>query len=722
MDHCCGCLRKWTTIRKKDGNTYSYRILDDEMADFFAQMSGHPISKDWTICKRCQNKYNTKRTAERRRRERAAADPTFSSSPEEEPVAGPSGLQSFEPRDDEEEVASNVSSLSITPSIFSPMSFTPPPSGTQMFTFPSASEASPIATSAGEFSEFSSEVEVTGSSSSDDEDDEGEEFIPRFRLSISSHRSCVYGCQSESMNRIPESFRAETLILHQIHIPVCARRYATHCHEILESIITESYLNYQQYEDALQLLMKRVKHLGTLRIPDSSSQEAGRIKSLTTLSPENFDDLVRHLNGFKDPRQSLGAFLNRLKTGLPIKDIAMLFNFDEKTFSRQAKKIRDQLYQSFVPQNLGFAHLRTREQTFSHSTFISNKLMLTDTQRQQMAKTTIWDGTYIYIQRSINIPAQKKSFSGQKKANLFKPMICVFPDGYIYEIFSYNAGTSNDASILQNLMVSIPNFSTIFKKGDVFVLDRGFRDVSSELRRRGYTVFMPALTTQRAGQQDDRQTWQQSSQQSRQQSGQRKQLTWQQANQSRRVTKVRWVVEAVIGRLKTQFRLMHHILQNTDIRSKNFELKICCAILNKYGQRFISDRSSSELIVERIISRMDVEQRLVNMVRNHNLTMQRTMFRNLDLSSERLLNPPLSMQEFHFLATGSYLLKYIDAYKSASKQANLHVSVSEKSSNSIQISWDLSLASSFECGYSGQMSRSWYYCWPAKACPDENCF
>jgi len=201
-------------------------------------------------------------------------------------------------------------------------------------------------------------------------------------------------------------------------------------------------------------------------------------------------------------------------------------------------------------------------------------------------------------------------------------------------------------------MTSIPQFSTIFKQGDVFILDRGFRDVVPELRRRGYSAFTPALTAQQG------------------------QLTWQQANQTRKVTKVRWVVEAVIGRIKTQFRIFYRIVKNTDIRSKNEELKIVCSLINKYGDRFISDSGYTEEIVDRIMSRMDIENKLVHLIIRNNITQQRTMFSNFDPLTERLIDPPLTMEEFYLLATGSYLLKYIDAYKSASKRSNLQVKVS----------------------------------------------
>lgn len=66
----------------------------------------------------------------------------------------------------------------------------------------------------------------------------------------------------------------------------------------------------------------------------------------------------------------------------------------------------------------------------------------------------------------------------------------------------------NDASILRNV---IDTMSNILQPGDIFVLDRGFRDVVALLEAKGYRVMMPLIK------------------------GQRKQLSNTEANQTRRL-------------------------------------------------------------------------------------------------------------------------------------------------------------------------------------------
>ena len=63
------------------------------------------------------------------------------------------------------------------------------------------------------------------------------------------------------------------------------------------------------------------------------------IKGLTTLPFEHFDHLLKHVSGVNEARQSLGSFLYRLKTGLPLNEGAVLFGTKRTTFGDRYKKI-----------------------------------------------------------------------------------------------------------------------------------------------------------------------------------------------------------------------------------------------------------------------------------------------------------------------------------------------------------------------------------------------
>ena len=72
----------------------------------------------------------------------------------------------------------------------------------------------------------------------------------------------------------------------------------------------------------------------------------------------------------------------------------------------------------------------------------------------------------------------------------------------------------------------------------VFVLDRGFRDLDKDLEEKNFKVLIPALK------------------------GKRRQFLTKESNQSRFVTKIRWVVKAVHGMLKQKYHLLDHKIDN----------------------------------------------------------------------------------------------------------------------------------------------------------------
>lgn len=88
--------------------------------------------------------------------------------------------------------------------------------------------------------------------------------------------------------------------------------------------------------------------------------------------------------------------------------------------------------------------------------------------------------------QSMNVAVQKLTFPGQKKTNLSKPMICCFPDGYIYEVFFHHGGSVNDATIMRGLMSQSVTFTEVFRPGDVFIFNPGYKDVVLEMRQKGF--------------------------------------------------------------------------------------------------------------------------------------------------------------------------------------------------------------------------------------------
>ena len=82
--------------------------------------------------------------------------------------------------------------------------------------------------------------------------------------------------------------------------------------------------------------------------------------------------------------------------------------------------------------------------------------------------------------------------------------------------------SENDAEVLKSVIDDLNSLRKILR-GDVCVVDRGFRDVKEKLEDETFKVLMAALN------------------------GKRKQLSKEESNESRFVIKLRWAVEFVYG-------------------------------------------------------------------------------------------------------------------------------------------------------------------------------
>ena len=97
------------------------------------------------------------------------------------------------------------------------------------------------------------------------------------------------------------------------------------------------------------------------------------------------------------------------------------------------------------------------------------------------------------------------------------------------------------------------------KEGDILVLDRGYRDVVDYIKSLGFDVAMPHYLKKGA-----------------------KQHTTLESNESRMVTKARWIVESRNGHLKTVFKFFDKQVSARDSEHVAEYFKIACALLNAF--------------------------------------------------------------------------------------------------------------------------------------------
>ena len=79
-------------------------------------------------------------------------------------------------------------------------------------------------------------------------------------------------------------------------------------------------------------------------------------------------------------------------------------------------------------------------------------------------------------------------------------------------------GTQNDATIIKQVLQDTGH-EFLLRRNEIFLVDRGFRDAVNYCTEEGYVELVPALK------------------------GKKVQRTTEEVNMSRRVTKIRWVVE-----------------------------------------------------------------------------------------------------------------------------------------------------------------------------------
>ncbi|CAH2101353.1 unnamed protein product [Euphydryas editha] len=200
-------------------------------------------------------------------------------------------------------------------------------------------------------------------------------------------------------------------------------------------------------------------------------------------------NLVEHI---PNATTALCVYLIKLRTDDSNDRLATLFNISRSSLERLMTKVRNCLINDFVPNYLGFDHIRV-EEVASRNTIIpeglfGNPILPPDSK----PAIVICDATYVFVQSSSNYLFQKQTYSLQKLDNLVKPFMIVCCDGHIVECLGPYKATTNDATITSlNLRNEASCLRHFFRTGDVFLLDRGFRDVITELQGYGFIAHMP---------------------------------------------------------------------------------------------------------------------------------------------------------------------------------------------------------------------------------------
>ncbi|XP_050499079.1 uncharacterized protein LOC126879831 [Diabrotica virgifera virgifera] len=143
--------------------------------------------------------------------------------------------------------------------------------------------------------------------------------------------------------------------------------------------------------------------------------------------------------------------------------------------------------------------------------------------------------------------------------------------------------------------------------------------------------------------------------------GKRKQLTSIEANESRMVTMVRWVVEAVHGVISQKYKLLHNQFDNKMIPNAALYCKIAGFLINTFGKRYVSEVSSKNEIIAQINKIKSLENTLLQECEENRWGRRKTLFQPLQ-SNDVLDFPEMTEQDLITFFTGTYQLKQSISY------------------------------------------------------------
>lgn len=402
----------------------------------------------------------------------------------------------------------------------------------------------------------------------------------RLNVLRQSYRINCFICnEEENMPRLSLDARVRVFVNMNIFIPEAARCCLHHLCDngyLLEALYpTLLYINRLYHLSGKQLQ----SFLGSIQTAARAKLERTNLTNLNSLLDEEFKLIspvtkqqFQELLTYCDPvpvangnryvhEKDLLTFLCKLRKGLSDDFLKLIFDYPSRqAVSLAISTVRQSLMIRFVPENIGVASITCEAYINNHVTEFANTLYNPDPANTILIAYI--DGTYSYIEKSSNFRVFRQSYSQHKGRHLIKPALIVAPDGYILDIHGpyFSDARNNDAAILRNeFRRDVGALRYFLGEGGIVIVDRGYRDVLPLLDELGIDYRMPALL----------------------QRGER-QFETEVANDSRLVTKTRWIIEARNGHIKSIFKFFRNLISVVHaVNLREFYL-ITGAIINKY--------------------------------------------------------------------------------------------------------------------------------------------
>lgn len=476
------------------------------------------------------------------------------------------------------------------------------------------------------------------------------------KRSSTSTRICLVCRSKDSLKTYTEVERCEILLCDGIFISANCTYCPKHKEYDLNSLPDSHWLhefNTNQLNAMCILARSRKKHEMRKEAKDAKERKRAKVAIDVTpnevvLSELQIQDLIHASPILTDIATKTSLFratmivkvyLMTLRKGLTMDELHCKFRITLVTIRRFLKLAREAFTVDIVKKEFGFANT-SREILLSHMTQHTTKLHCGNDPTRII---TIWDGTYIFAEKSGNYEFQKKSWGVHKNRNLVKPMVVVSPDGYIVDIFCTYAATANDAKIIETVFATELDVMRVLKPKDVILADRGFRSSPADLKKYGLIWKLPAMS----------------------ENG--RQLTTKEANNSRLVTRCRWPVEVINGHIKSIWRIFDQRWRTGALEHLECDIHIAAAIMNKYLHTPLLSDGDDNAVIERILEKFYSSSRPAfnAIVQNKNGFQKelKATGKFTSINSENFEFPRINLKELReYIGMGTYQVEQAQRY------------------------------------------------------------
>lgn len=342
----------------------------------------------------------------------------------------------------------------------------------------------------------------------------------------------------------------------------------------------------------------------------------------TTFTQAEFFQLLSELNylnermGPDDAADALFMYLLKLRTARSYKEVGSFLKMTRQTVTRRIQEARESLKNDIVPNYLKVN--RSREELASHKTVLIHAFF---DEGVDGAIHLILDGTYVYIEKSKAHVHQKNTYNSHKKRNYVKIMVGTTPDGLIVFTDGPFMAKDNDATITNTLLSEANSKLNKLQPQDVVIVDRGFRDCMTELKNCGFIVKTPSCAPSNA------------------------QLTTNEANQTRLVTRIRYDIERINGVMKNTWKAFAMVWESQNVPVLMTDYEIASALVNR-SKKSLTRNTNTENIGNRMMQRLNDRNLLSEFVIKPNI---QKMLRKNELIQfiDLMMFPKLSDTLFH---------------------------------------------------------------------------